>query len=438
MKSVGSSTREAVVGLKTEWLLALTGTPVQNNLRELFGLLNLLDPATHGDEAEFLARFGDDRATAAPGAGATAPRVAALRAALRPLLLRRMKEDVEALPELEEVVVWCSQARACVCVCACARFLPPAALCAAFLLCALLSSSPLPAPRSEPSLSHLPPSPFFSHAQTPAQKKYYRAIFEGEIGALLGPAAKNLPGLRNLAMELRKVCAHPFLCEGLEADAAARRAAALAGAGGAEGAEGGSVGALAAATSAATSELDALVEASGKMVLLHKLLGKLRAEGRKVLIFSQFVIMLDVLEEYLRLAGHAFERIDGNTAMRDRQAAIDRFSWPGAPPDEQFVFLLSTKAGGQGITLTAADTCVIYDSDWNPQVRTWARFLFAARTALRCAADSDCCLLESLASILRSLTYFSPPHLCPTPPPLPLRTTSRRWRDATASGRTRT
>lgn len=62
MKSVGSATREAVVGLETAWLLALTGTPVQNNLRELFGLLNLLDPGTHGDEGEFLARFGDDRA----------------------------------------------------------------------------------------------------------------------------------------------------------------------------------------------------------------------------------------------------------------------------------------------------------------------------------------------------------------------------------------
>jgi SNF2 family DNA or RNA helicase len=184
-------------------------------------------------------------------------------------------------------------------------------------------------------------------------------------------------------MELRKVCAHPFLCEGLEADAAARRAAALAGAGagGAEGGDAGDAGALAAATSAPASELDALVEASGKMVLLHKLLGKLRAEGRKVLIFSQFVIMLDVLEDYLRLAGHAFERIDGNTAMRDRQAAIDRFSRPGAPPEEQFVFLLSTKAGGQGITLTAADTCVIYDSDWNPQVRT---FFFCV--VLPCAA----------------------------------------------------
>lgn len=67
------------------------------------------------------------------------------------------------------------------------------------------------------------------------------------------------------------------------------------------------------------SELDKMVASSGKMLLLHKLLPKLKAEGHKVLIFSQFVIMLNVLEDYLTLAGHNVERIDGSTAGTARQ-----------------------------------------------------------------------------------------------------------------------
>lgn len=75
-------------------------------------------------------------------------------------------------------------------------------------------------------------------------------------------------------------------------------------------------------------------------------------------------MMLDVLEDACRGWRYPVERIDGGVPARARQAAIDRFS---KPDSDGFVFLLSTRAGGQGITLTAADTCVIYDSDFNPQ-----------------------------------------------------------------------
>ena len=74
--------------------------------------------------------------------------------------------------------------------------------------------------------------------------------------------------------------------------------------------------------------------------------------------------MLDVLEDAMRLWGYPCERLDGSVASRDRAAAIDRFNDPAGGA---FVFLLSTRAGGQGITLTAANTVVIYDSDFNPQ-----------------------------------------------------------------------
>ena len=74
--------------------------------------------------------------------------------------------------------------------------------------------------------------------------------------------------------------------------------------------------------------------------------------------------MLDVLSDFLESRGILYERIDGNIALADRQAAIDRFSDKDSASK---VFLLSTRAGGLGITLTAATRCIIFDSDWNPQ-----------------------------------------------------------------------
>ena len=107
-----------------------------------------------------------------------------------------------------------------------------------------------------------------------------------------------------------------------------------------------------------------LLTSSGKMVLLDKLLPKLQSQGHRVLLFSQMVRMLDIIQDYLTLKGYAYERIDGGVKINDRQAAIDRFSAPGS---DRFIFLICTRAGGFGINLTAADTVIIYDSDWNPQ-----------------------------------------------------------------------
>merc|ERR1712045_435509 len=110
-------------------------------------------------------------------------------------------------------------------------------------------------------------------------------------------------------------------------------------------------------------EVTAMTKASGKLVLLSKMLKKLKAEGHRVLIFSQMTKLLDLLEDFLEGEGYKYERIDGSITGTLRQDAIDRFNADGA---EQFVFLLSTRAGGLGINLYTADTVIIYDSDWNP------------------------------------------------------------------------
>ena len=106
-----------------------------------------------------------------------------------------------------------------------------------------------------------------------------------------------------------------------------------------------------------------LVQSSGKFMLLSKLLPDLQAKGHQVLIFSQFINTLNLLEDLLALLGFTFDRLDGSVRGDLRQQKIDRFN-----AGKAFAFLLSTKAGGLGLNLTAADTVIIYDSDWNPQV----------------------------------------------------------------------
>lgn len=106
-----------------------------------------------------------------------------------------------------------------------------------------------------------------------------------------------------------------------------------------------------------------MISDCGKLKELDRLLPKLKADGHRVLIFSQFTMMLDILEEYLALKKYGFLRLDGSTTVTERQNMIDEYN---AAPAKYFVFLLSTRAGGLGINLTSADTVIIYDIDFNP------------------------------------------------------------------------
>jgi superfamily II DNA or RNA helicase len=280
---------ESLRRLKVGGTLLLSGTPLQNNLTELWTLLNFIEPDKFFDLDAFLGSYG---------ALENAEDVAKLTTVIRPHLLRRLKQDVGLkIPKKEEILI--------------------------------------------------------DVELTTFQKQYYRALYDGNRDFLCqGLSNPNAgPGLMNLEMQLRKCCNHPFLLEGCRGRHAASVATKSKDAGG-----GGEV--------VAASPLDALVACSGKMVLLSKFFPKLKKEGHKVLVFSQMKRMLDLLEEFCQLMGYKHERIDGSVSGNLRQASIDRFS---DPAQDRFVFLLSTKAGGVGINLTAADTVVIFDSDWNPQ-----------------------------------------------------------------------
>ncbi|CAG8292784.1 unnamed protein product [Penicillium salamii] len=109
---------------------------------------------------------------------------------------------------------------------------------------------------------------------------------------------------------------------------------------------------------------ETLVSASGKMLLLDRLVSCLLEKGHKILIFSQFKTQLDIIEEYAtNLRSWECCRIDGAIAQSDRRDQIKDFN----TKKSHKIFLLSTRAGGQGINLVAADTVILFDSDWNPQ-----------------------------------------------------------------------
>lgn len=107
---------------------------------------------------------------------------------------------------------------------------------------------------------------------------------------------------------------------------------------------------------------DNLIVSSGKFKYFDTLLPSLKADGHRVLIFSQFVMMLDIIERYLAIRGHKYVRLDGSTAVTDRQDLIEEYT----ENQEIFIFLLSTRAGGLGINLTSADRAIIHDIDFNP------------------------------------------------------------------------
>eukprot|EP00948_MAST-09A_sp_MAST-9A-sp1_P001445 g1445.t1 len=285
--------------------LVLSGTPLQNDMRELWSIMHYIEPLKFASMENFMEQFGDLQ---------TADQVDELQRLLQPHLLRRLKEDVEkSIPLKKETIV--------------------------------------------------------DIELTTLQKQYYRALYERNREFLVnrvghshshntatqrttafdynpnnhGSASENnVPKLINLEMELRKCCNHPFLLTGVEDKEVAYNAS-------------------------WEERFDNLIKASGKLIFLDKLLKKLKSEKtHKVLIFSQMTHMLDILEDYCLGVNWGYERIDGSIKGVDRQSAIDRFSDPENTYDK-FIFLLSTRAGGVGINLTAADTVIIFDSDWNPQ-----------------------------------------------------------------------
>lgn len=254
--------------------MLITGTPLQNNLHELWALLNFLLPEVFGNAGQFEEWFGNVEDGEEGGSDAV---VQQLHKVLRPFLLRRLKTEVEtSLPPKKETIL--------------------------------------------------------KIGMTEMQKTFYKRILQKDIDIVNSGADRSR--LLNIVMQLRKCCNHPYLFQGAEPGPPYITG-------------------------------DHLIESSGKLALLDKLLPRLMERGSRVLIFSQMTRLLDILEDYMMYRRYQYCRIDGSTDGETRENHIDAFNKEGS---EKFAFLLSTRAGGLGINLATADTVIIYDSDWNPQM----------------------------------------------------------------------
>ncbi|KAI6007186.1 SNF2 family N-terminal domain-containing protein [Pisolithus albus] len=232
----------------------MTGTPLNNNIRELFNLMNFLDPDQWNDLENLSKEYeilNEDL-------------VRQLHTRLKPYFLRRIKSDVLQLPPKNEVIV-------------------------------PVSMSPL-------------------------QKEIYRSILSTTLDHL---------SVVNVCLQ------HPYLISdtieprGLPPHEAHEK----------------------------------LVSASAKLRLLKSLLPKLKARGHRILLFSQFVVVLDIVEDFLTGEGYKFLRLDGDTKQSMRQKGMDEFNQPDS---DVFIYILTTRAGGVGINLYTADTVIIFDPDFNP------------------------------------------------------------------------
>lgn len=261
--------------MKFPFKVLLTGTPLQNNARELFNLLQFLDPKINA--AAMDAKYET----------LTKENVPELHEMIRPFFLRRTKVQV-------------------------LTFLPP------------MAQIILPVTMSL------------------VQKKLYKSILAKNpqlmksIFSRTGNIAqKERVNLNNILMQLRKTLCHPFVYN-REIE---ERSYDL-----------------------AVSHRN-LVEASSKLQLLEIMLPKLHERGHRVLMFSQFLDNLDIVEDFLDGLGLQHRRLDGSINSLEKQKRIDDFNAPDSP---YFAFLLSTRSGGVGINLASADTVIIMDPDFNP------------------------------------------------------------------------
>jgi SNF2 family DNA or RNA helicase len=266
IKNAGSQAAKACRLLRARHRLALTGTPVENHIGELWSIFEFLNPGQLGSAAR-LKRF------LSGGRGGSAAEVVAR--AVRPFLLRRTKAQVLSdLPEKTEQTIFCE----------------------------------------------------LGETQRKAYdelREHYRQELSGRIGKM-GIGRSRIAVLEAL-LRLRQTACHPGLVDGNRID-----------------------------------------EPAAKLETLLEQLGEVLAEGHKVLVFSQFTSFLSIVRRQLDARSIPYEYLDGKTT--DRQARVAHFQ---EDPDCR-LFLVSLKAGGQGLNLTAADYIYILDPWWNPAVEAQA------------------------------------------------------------------
>ncbi|XP_036835260.1 SWI/SNF-related matrix-associated actin-dependent regulator of chromatin subfamily A containing DEAD/H box 1A isoform X2 [Oncorhynchus mykiss] len=317
LKNMKSLRYRHLMAINAEHRLLLTGTPVQNNLLELMSLLNFIMPSMFSSSTTQIAKMFSMKSHEEQSRFER-DRIAQAKLIMKPFILRRVKSEVlKLLPAKEEKLVFC--------------------------------------PMSE------------------KQQQLYQTM----VGMFKKSAIGEKRELCNVMMQLRKMANHPLLhrqyytTERLEAMSSLMLK---------EPTHFDADPVLIQEDMAVMSDFELhrlcqqyssldkyqlgkdLLLDSGKFHLLQTLLATLKTKGDRVVLFSQFTMMLDILEILLKHLGHRYIRLDGSTPLADRIVLIDDYN----TDPEIFVFLLSTRAGGLGINLTSANVVIMHDIDCNP------------------------------------------------------------------------
>uniref|UniRef100_A0A670YST3 DNA helicase n=1 Tax=Pseudonaja textilis TaxID=8673 RepID=A0A670YST3_PSETE len=321
LKNMGSVRYQHLMTINAKNRLLLTGTPVQNNLLELMSLLNFVMPHMFSSSTSEIRRIFSSKAKASEEHSIyEKERITHAKQIIKPFILRRVKEEVlQQLPPKRDIVEWCEM--------------------------------------------------------TEKQEKLYQDLFSCFKKSVDGQE-KN-PEMGNVMMQLRKMANHPLLHRQYYTSEKLRAMSKLM---------------LKEPTHCEANpdlifedmcvmtdyelhllckqyaniqdfklEMDLILD-SGKFRTLIHILSDFKEKGDRVVLFSQFTMMLDILEVLLKHEQYRYLRLDGKTQISERIHLIDEFNSDMGI----FIFLLSTKAGGLGINLTSANVVILHDIDCNP------------------------------------------------------------------------
>lgn len=353
LKNFQSQRYQALLKFEAKWRLLLTGTPLQNNLQELVSLMNFILPGMLSEKLETLRAIfktkGDAKVTLL-----SQERISRAKKMMTPFVLRRRKDQVlKDLPLKTERIEWCDMTDI-------QRSIYHDAL-----------------QRSRKTILD-------AECATPDESGTVTPVTNGKAvkkKTKANPRAKDkyLENSSNVLMDLRKAASHPMLFRKLFDDQALTSIAKQL----LKEPEFKKRGAV---FEYIKEDMEVMTDAelqffcqgykstrkflqdqncylnAGKISVLLRLLEDYRKAERKILIFSQFTQILDILQAILKLKDIKYLILTGSTAVDVRQTLVDEFTEDASIP----VFLLSTKAGGMGINLTAASVVVMFDQDFNP------------------------------------------------------------------------
>lgn len=353
LKNFQSQRYQALLKFEAKWRLLLTGTPLQNNLQELVSLMNFILPGMLSDKLETLRAIfktkGDAKVTLL-----SQERISRAKKMMTPFVLRRRKDQVlKDLPLKTERIEWCDM-------------------------------TDIQRSIYHDTLQRSRKTILDAEGATPDASGTTTPVTNGKAvkkKTKSNPRAKDkyLENSSNVLMDLRKAASHPMLFRKLFDDQALTSIAKQL----LKEPEFKKRGAV---FEYIKEDMEVMTDAelqffcqgykstrkflqdqncylnAGKISVLLRLLDDYRRADRKILIFSQFTQILDILQAILKLKDIKYLILTGSTAVDVRQTLVDEFTEDASIP----VFLLSTKAGGMGINLTAASVVVMFDQDFNP------------------------------------------------------------------------